>query len=401
MDISTVDSRINIIKNLGVKNGYIERRIMQASSLYFYNSSFDRFNNIQRMTEEIVLDIKKNNAFLIVGKVDSSILSFLSEFEDYVYDHYVGKKIVVFYGNCHTGAVKRYLQTSKEFIENYDIYPVKEIQDVKDPSYFELPVFKVCDVFVHQSIWKKNRYGEQYASENVISKISKPCKVIAMPNVYHLPCCLFPQYYEAKELRYNNQTYFFRDSIIDEGIKQKKCLNEIARKYYETEYDKATILGDYSRFLSTLKKREKDWDISVSSFIESNIKEHQLFYEMNHPTNFLIKYYAEELLKIILQDNYSIGELENYKMDTYQMPMLPSVQSALGLKYSSLNSELRTSGIKLRNLPMDINEYVKEYYACIWMSGEFDLLTRIRSKFMFLEYKIESKLFSRPKSCTK
>ena len=244
---------------------------------------------------------------------------------------------------------------------------------MKSADYFNHPVFKASDVFIHQSIWKKNRYGEEYASENVISRLRPDCQIIAMPNVYHLPKCLFPQYYEAQELRYDNATYFFRDRIIDEGIQQGKSLKQIAEQYYEYHFDKMSIKEGYKNFLETLRKREQEWDVKVADFIDENIKEQMIFFEMNHPTNFLIKHYAINILNVLLCGKpYSVEELKNYKMDTYQMPLLTEVQKALGLKYSTIDQEIRTTGTKLRRIPMTIEEYVKEYFASVWICGDFE-----------------------------
>lgn len=372
-------------------DGILSQIILNSKKLHFFRTSFSELNDTEILSKKVIDSILKENSLLFLGnEVKNSSLSKLIEFENFIYEKYVGKKIVLLYGNCHTGAVKRYLETSKEFNTDYAIYPIKEIQEVKNADYFDLPVFQVCDVFIHQCIQKKNRYGERFASENVISKLNSTCKVIAMPNVYHLPCCLFPQYYDATELRYNNRTYFFRDKIIDDGLKQGKTLTDIARHYYDYKFDNELITENFYKFLDKVRKREQEWDIKVADFIETNIRAHSLFYEMNHPTNYLIKFFAKGILSILYGCNYTIGDVKDYKMDTYQMPMLTAVQSALQLDYSSFEEELRTTGVKLRSIPMDINEYIREYYAALWICGEFDAKTSKKSKILFRLYRLEN-----------
>ena len=305
------------------------------------------------------------------------------------------KKKVVFYGNCHTGAVIKNLRTCKEFNENYYIYPVEEIQNVKDPSYFDSPFFSDCDVLIHQSIWEKNRYGKEFASSNVISKVKKDCQVIAMPNLYHLPTCLFPQLYDAPELRYKERTYFFRDKIIDQGIIAGMTLKEIADKYYDYRFGAEKIRENYYKFLDVVEKREAEWDIKVKSFIDENIAQKALFYEPNHPTNVLIRYYTQELIKILFGRNITVPMVNDAEMDTYQMPMLTEVKDALGLSYSSKDMEIRKTGTKIISVPMDIRQYVDQYFASIWMSKDFANKYRIesRAKYYYLRMKSKKKNF--------
>lgn len=386
--ISQKDQAI-FCEKIDKQRSLLGEKIKKAKSLAFYKTSYSNYNTIKHLTDSLAKKIIDEHIFLVIGDGVKKTPPLLEEFVDYTYEKYIGKKIVLFYGNCHTGAVKKYMITSKEFCARYIIYPIKEIQEVNNPAYFEMPVFKICDVFIHQSIWKKNRYGKEFASDNVIKKISKKSQIIAMPNVYHLPCCLFPQYYEASELRYNNQTYFFRDKIIDEELRKGKTPVEIAEKYFHVQFDYQSIQSSYERFLETVKRREEEWDIKVSSFIERNIKECRMFYEMNHPTSHLIKYYASEILGILLDCKNSFDEKCEYQMDSYQMPLLSEVQKALGLMYSDENREIRITGVKIRNKKMDIYEYVKQYFSTIWMSGEFEKRLILKSKMLFALYKSE------------
>lgn len=302
----------------------------------------------------------------------------------------MAKKTVILYGNCHTAIVKKYLQACPEFNEIYTIYPIKEIQEVKDFSYFNLPIFSTCDVLIHQSIWEKNRYGKEYASSNIISKVKPDCKIIAMPNLYHLPLFLFPQYYEAEELRSKDQTYFFRDLIVDEGLRQGKTLKYITENYYKYKFDYGIIRNNYNDFLEEVKKREAEWDIKISEFINRNIRNEQLFYEPNHPTNFVIKYYAEELLKILLRDNYTVKDIGNYRMDSYEMPILGEVRNALDLSYGGENNELRITGVKVCSTCMSLNQYVKQYFSSIWMCNDFKRKLKFFSKALYYYYRIKN-----------
>ena len=372
--------------------GFVDIKIAESSKVYYYKTDRKELNNIETITSDVIKEIRANGAYLIVG--NSQLLSSqndLLEFEEFAYEKYLGKAIVILYGNCHTRAVKRGLQSCKAFNINYEIYPLKEIQEVRDASYFDLPVFRICDVLIHQCIWEKNRYGKEYASSNILSRVKETCKVIAMPNIYHMPICLFPQYYEKKELRYKNQTYFFRDKIIDAGIENGRTLRQIAREYYEYKFDQIEIREEYLKFISKVREREMEWDISVADYINTHIKTNFLFYEPNHPTGCLFNYYVNAILKILGINDYEADTIDSVvEMDSYQMPFLTEVGKALDIEYSTKGMEIRATGVKIRKVKMDIQEYVNQYYASVWMCGEYGIKNQLFSKVMWLIYRIQN-----------
>jgi hypothetical protein len=123
------------------------------------------------------------------------------------------------------------LEANPEFNKHFYIYLTERIQNITDPKDLYQECYSQCDVFIHQSIRLNNRYGEDYASERIIARLKPGCKVIAIPNVYHLPLCFFPQYYDAHELKNKavkgGLTFFFRDSIIDTHLNSVKGLYKL------------------------------------------------------------------------------------------------------------------------------------------------------------------------------
>ena len=300
----------------------------------------------------------------------------------------MNKKIVIIYGNCHTIAFSKYLTLCEEFNSKYTIFPIKPIQDVKDPTYFEMKEIKTCDVFIHQSIRENNRYGKEYSSANIIAKLKPTCQIIAIPNVYHLPPCFYPQYTEEKEFSYNGRTYFFRDRIIDEAVKNGKHINEIVNTYHNYVFDEKSIIEEYHNFIDKVKKREREWDIKVSDFILKNTRKIQLFYDPNHPTNALIKYYAQEVLKKLLEDSFSVSELMDFRLDSYEMPTHESVHKALNLDYKSDEKEMRITGMKIYEQKVYLKQYISQYFAMLWTCREFDKFITLKSRIYFEKYRI-------------
>lgn len=280
------------------------------------------------------------------------------------------RKSVVVYGNCHTTIISQMLESCHKFNERYYIIPTKRIQDIKDSKELYDDCYSQCDVFIHQSIRLNNRYGEEYASEKIIARLKSGCKVISIPNVYHLPLCFFPQYSDAQELRWNGVTYFFRDSIVDSHVDKPFKLSILVKSDYENPnlFDGDDIIASFEAFINKVRKREQDWDIKVSDFILENYRSHQLFYDPNHPTNYFLNYIASELLKLLVNADVAIKQLKaDICLDSIEMPICKSVVEALQLNWA--NNLIRKSRPKTNRLQreMSLGNYVYQYMSCFWV----------------------------------
>lgn len=299
------------------------------------------------------------------------------------------KKVVIIYGNCHTTAVANYLVQSAEFTSEYAIFPLKAIQDIKNREYLNGKIFAVCDVFIHQSIRLNNRYGAEFASENMMRKLKKDCRIIAIPNVYHLPMCLFPQYSDKPEFRgLKGDGVFFRDLLLDqlfsEGVSVKGALN----KYLcQTDGIAANIEEQFKCFIEKVQKREAEWDIKISPFILKYYKHELLFFDPNHPTPFVIRWMGKEVLRQLKITIKSDADIVDMRLDTYQMPICGAVIAALDLSYG--NEELRKTGRKLENKKMFLADYIKQYYSLEWQNKELPLRRRLQSFAMFCKIEFD------------
>ena len=297
------------------------------------------------------------------------------------------KEAVVIYGNCHTAIIAQMLETCREFNDKFYIIPTKRIQEIKDPKELYEDCYSQCDVFIHQSIRLNNRYGEEYASENIIARLKPGCRVISIPNVYHLPLCFFPQYSDAQELRRGGVTYFFRDSVIDSHLGRPFKLAELVKRDYEDPcfYDKESIVAAFDAFVDKVRRREKDWDIKVSDFILKNYRSHQLFYDPNHPTNFFLNYIASEILKILI--NYNVDDSHSLKidncLDSIEMPVCKAVVEALHLDWN--NDVIRRSmpHTNILQFKMNLRNYIYQYFSSIWIVKDCSRFLKLFSRMLW------------------
>lgn len=315
----------------------------------------------------------------------------LKEFDDYIIDKYYNRKIVVMYGNCHMGSLSEILDKCKPFTDEYVIYPIPLVCDVKSVDFFQHPVFRYCDLFIHQSIQINNRYGKAYASENIIQMLKDSCKVVSVPNVYHLPMCFFPQYTEDIELK-KESTVFFRDSIIDEYCKKHGGISDIVRAYKDANYYSQEFIEEkWNKFIDTIRKREVEWDVKISDFLINNANKKIMFYDPNHPTEIIIKFIAKGLLDLLgikLEDATNIDNIMITKLDSFEMPICQSVIDYFGMDYNLENRILRNSGVKRTKATMRLKQYIKQYISMIWQDKSFSNKIRIKSYFKGLKYEL-------------
>lgn len=330
--------------------------------------------------------IKQDKRRMLIIPQDESlyqelVVNGMVEFEDFIKEQYYQKKIVVIYGNCHTTVIAEVMSGCKEFQKEYAIYPIKPIHLINSADYFEHPVFKCCDVFIHQSIQKQNRYGEEFASENLISLLRKDCLVISIPNVYHLPMCFFPQYYPENEFVVAKKgTIFFRDHIIDRLFCEGKSVKQIEAEYLHGQHFLSKELAElFDTFLKKIQDRERDWDVKITDFIKNNYQKEQLFFDPNHPTSVFLKYVASEVLSL-LNINYDKDWLVKIKvkeLDSYEMPIYPTVKENFGMTFS--NCYYRQTGRKARRGSMNLKEYILQYISFEWQNPNVRKGLRMKS----------------------
>lgn len=342
-------------------------------------------------SEKLMLIVPETEeAAKIVCKLD------LIEFDDYISEKYFEKKIAVLYGNCHMGSLFEVLSKCVEFTDKYALYPIKLVCNIESEKYFQHPVFKNCDLFIHQSIQLYNRYGTEYASENIIPLLKESCVIISVPNIYHLPMCFFPQYAEKPEL-IQNGTIFFRDAIIDEYINDGKSIKDIVKAYETSNYfSRKYIAEKWDAFINKVKAREAEWDIKIADYLINQSNKELLFYDPNHPREEVIKYIAKRLLKymgITIEDKY-IDTMNIAKMDSYEMPLHQSVVDFFQLNYDLRNRVLRHTGIKRNRFKMKLKQYIKQYISYMWQEEGITKRTRMRSCFANVKYQTISYIIS-------
>lgn len=359
----TGNKSIQFILDNGIENimFFIEEKKQLKN---FYGKPVKRLKDIMLKKEFIVIAVSTPVYFGIKETLEELGLY---EFEDFIFYKLYNKKIAMIYGNCHTIPIKEGLSLTKEFYKEYGFYPLKQIQEMKRTNALEdsFKVLEKCDLFIHQSIRKENLYGEEYASENLLSKLKNSCKIIAIPNLYGLGNCFFPQTYkrEGWSTSSGNTLFPYRDRFIDKYYKEGYSVEKIVKILKDDNLiDTAEIIHNLNLFFDKVRMREREWNIKIFDFLVSNYQKQQIFYDPYHPTNVVIKYIIIQILYLLYPGYIWESDIYDYisKLDEYEIPIYSSISNILSLQYKK--TYLReNSKARISDTAMDLEEYVREY----------------------------------------
>lgn len=288
----------------------------------------------------------------------------LVEFEDYIYYDWLYKRIALLHGNCHMAIVEQYLSLSREFSENYSIYPNPLICE-NVTHKIEDKVLACLDLWIHEDIQRNNKFGYEMSDEYMRKKVSKNAIEITIPNLFGLGKGFFPQtsnnilnkaISNGQDL---NGMFPHGDIVIDECIKRGMSVDEIiAYVKSDSIFSKEAILQNFSEYMEKIRKREEAWDIKIYDYIVSNYKKTKLFYDVGHPTNIIMKKISNEILAMLGMELCD-REIDT-QMDIHETPVYPAVKKCLNLEWTE--GYIRESNLaKKASVRMDLDEYVRLY----------------------------------------
>ena len=281
------------------------------------------------------------------------------EFTDFIPYQIFQKKIAIAYGNCHIGAIKRYLEQHKEFNSEYGFYPFPMIYELKEFDWEYISVLQHCNLFLHQSIRRENKYGEQYASEHILQHLQKNCSIIAVPNLYGMPKYLFPQLDTAPKWQVGTICPYFIDSNIVMWLESGKCIVDIRKYIVEGGvYTRQQIIDMWELFLQKINGREKEWDIKISDYIFSNYKRKKIFCDVNHITS---ETALEISLRILQYMNYKVQRSTIIPMmDDLEVIIYKDVKEALGLEFHETTIRIWGKENCFSTCEMNADEYINQ-----------------------------------------
>lgn len=139
-------------------------------------------------------------------------------------------------------------------------------------------------------------------------------------------------------------------------------INKIIHSLKKNIYSKNYILLNFNIVFKKLIDKEKYWDIKISHFIKKNYKKKLLFYDTGHPTNYLLKKIAKEVLRTLnIYDKIQI--IDGINLGIHQMPIYPCVRKCLKLKFKTKKLRCTFLVEEFRYRKLTFEDYIREYIS--------------------------------------
>lgn len=228
-------------------------------------------------------------------------------------------KNLVFYTNCQGGIGINTLLCSK--VKFKTVNYIETFSTIWNNIELQHDILNNADIFIYQPI--NTKYGK-YSTDinienNILTHLKTDCIKISFPYIYF--ACLFPLYYSnaAAEIdggnSYDISKIVNRDIILD--LKKKYTNEEIILLYNNQQID-FNFKKNYEDTIERIKNSEKICSIIITNlFTLDNIKKIKLMHTNNHPTNYVLKYITNEVLKILQLPNNDFNEFNNELIGGY------------------------------------------------------------------------------------
>lgn len=157
--------------------------------------------------------------------------------------------------------------------------------------------------------------------------------------------------------------FYYAEEVIDkafsENIFEEAKILDMLQDDFE---DYFVIQNQWESDLLKWRTREKSWDINIIDFIEENYQKKQLFYDIGHPSNYLLKEIANRILKLFKIDDLVKDIDAEWELDAHEVPVYPCIRRALSLEWTQQFMRKNSfEKIILGNTYMDFEEYIREY----------------------------------------
>jgi hypothetical protein len=217
-------------------------------------------------------------------------------------------KQITCYSTCQGGGIYHYLnpyfpEDNFTLICNYHLVRDKKLNEYEDFKN----ILSYTNIFIYQEMPKKwGIYSTDISVEdNILSYLPHNCVKIVIPYIFA------DWYWGISKLLKRDATHDFNE-INNETGDNVKYFNEeiIIDMKYNKKYDLYTILQLYDndqidfkykermeKGIYILKTKEQTCDIKVSDYILSNYKKQMLFYTNNHPSHYIYREMAKQILK--------------------------------------------------------------------------------------------------------
>ena len=254
---------------------------------------------------------------------------------------------VLFYGTCQSKAIKEIINLSDaEYMQHHIQCYSTNISKNEFNN-----ILSICDIIITQPVPNNYRNVDYFSTNYIINNCKKNCKIIIYQrqylNFYYYDTIYYDYkndvLHEPNDYHYGEMIKYYKEKksidtylnniVYNTNLKTKEELENIANKSIEYLFNKDNdIKNEY------INNRENIIYVSVTQYIKDNYKNKLLFYSMNHPTNILLQYISEEIIKSL-----NIKNTMNYNIDPLNEPkciIYNCIQNAVNFDISKANISL-------------------------------------------------------------
>jgi hypothetical protein len=210
-------------------------------------------------------------------------------------------KNLVFYTNCQGGIGVNQLLSSK--VKFKSIHYIETFTTIWNNLDLPMDIINSADIFIYQPI--NSKYGK-YSTDinvpnNILTHLNTKCIKISFPYIYF--ACLYPLFDSNAAVEIDGGNPYDISKIVNKDVivdLKKIYTNEEIIKLYNTNKIDFKFEENYKNTIERIQNSEKVCNIKITQlFSLENIKKIKLMNSNNHPTNYVIKYITNEILKIL------------------------------------------------------------------------------------------------------
>lgn len=271
---------------------------------------------------------------------------------DYIHYQHMAKKTVVVWANCQGEPLANALRSMHP--ESFNVHCFMNYEFIKNG--LELPAFmKSADLFLYQNYRPKeiSLYDLDWIARNILPA---HCLKISFPTLHSMPLQFCHDYHEPN----NNKTQgpgfphgefffgikpladYFVDLVKDSTTKEERILRvpEAVEHALATDFISVSDVGYHKeKSLGFLREKSLKSDTpGIYDYVLDNYRSTRLWHNPNHPNGILLNELCRQVFEAIgLHYNPNptfLSYIDEYLKD-WVIPILPSVQAAIGLEAGS------------------------------------------------------------------
>ncbi len=206
---------------------------------------------------------------------------------------------VVVVGNCQAKALEMMLATNEEFAKRFEFVSFPAVHEIPDETVPELhKAIADAAVVILQRVEEGYRDGIGLGTET-LAKIAGSATVVRWPSVYWAG--YFPDLFYLRDSACQpvvDGPFDYHDRSILRAYSSGLDVEATCRLLEDPEQP-SDAPAWAANATAELNIRGHNCDVQVTDFIDANFRTQLLFFTMNHPTNRLLAFISQEIIKLL------------------------------------------------------------------------------------------------------